>query len=128
MTKALLLAQASDPLSGGAGWIGAGLLGCVLAWLMFVHLPNKDKQMKDIISFFNENRDKMVEAHRQDLQQLNAIFRADFKETRADFVIALKENSNRLRDNTDHMEHLTKGLDKVCKLPSGMTSGEGKMM
>jgi hypothetical protein len=36
---AAFLAQSSDPLSGGAGWVGAGLLGAVLAWLLFVHLP-----------------------------------------------------------------------------------------
>lgn len=35
----ILLAQATDPLSGGAGWMGAGLLGLVLAWLLLKHLP-----------------------------------------------------------------------------------------
>ena len=38
-------APPADPISGGAGWVGAGLLGCVLAWVFFVHLPAKDKQM-----------------------------------------------------------------------------------
>jgi len=45
----LLIAQiAADPISGGAGWIGAGLLGAVLAWLMFVHLPGKDKLIREL--------------------------------------------------------------------------------
>src|SRR5689334_4997153 len=35
-----------DSLSGGAGWFGAGLLGLVLGWLLLVHLPSKDKQLK----------------------------------------------------------------------------------
>ena len=39
----------SDPLSGGAGWLGAGLLGLVLAWLLLKHLPEKDRQIKDLI-------------------------------------------------------------------------------
>lgn len=43
------VAQSSDPLSGGAGWMGAGLLGVVLAWLLLLHLPAKDKQMKEMI-------------------------------------------------------------------------------
>lgn len=49
---AILLAQASDPsdpLSGGAGWVGAGLLGAVLAWLLFIHLPAKDKLITNLM-------------------------------------------------------------------------------
>ena len=44
-----LIAQDPDVLSGGAGWAGAGLLGLVLSWLLLVHLPAKDKQLKEII-------------------------------------------------------------------------------
>jgi hypothetical protein len=39
-----MYAQAPDPLSGGAGWIGAGLLGLVLGWLLIIRLPANDKQ------------------------------------------------------------------------------------
>lgn len=48
---ALLLAEVSAPdiISGSAGWVGTGLLGSVLAWLMFVHLPGKDKMIKEIL-------------------------------------------------------------------------------
>jgi citrate synthase len=49
-----LLAQAADPISGGAGWIGAGLLGAVLCWLLLKHLPDKDKQTREIIAEFRE--------------------------------------------------------------------------
>lgn len=49
VSSVVLLAQiAADPISGGAGWIGAGLLGAVLAWLMFVHLPGKDKLIREL--------------------------------------------------------------------------------
>lgn len=36
-------------LPGGAGWVGAGLLGSVLGWMFFIHLPSKDKQLKELI-------------------------------------------------------------------------------
>lgn len=39
----------ADPVSGGAGWVGAGLLGLVLGWLLLIHLPAKDKQIKELI-------------------------------------------------------------------------------
>lgn len=45
----LLFAQAADPISGGGGWVGAGLLGLVLGWLLLVHLPAKDKQILGLI-------------------------------------------------------------------------------
>ncbi len=47
-----------DQVTGGAGWVGAGLLGSVLAWLLFVHLPAKDKQLKELL----EGKDKQIEA------------------------------------------------------------------
>lgn len=31
--------QSLDQLAGNGGWAGAGLLGAVLAWLLFWHLP-----------------------------------------------------------------------------------------
>lgn len=52
----MVIGQAGEPISGGAGWVGAGMLGSVLAWLLFVHLPSKDKQIKEMI----ESRDSLV--------------------------------------------------------------------
>ena len=51
---AILLAQ-MDPITGNSGWIGAGLLGAVLSWLMLVHLPAKDKQIREIMASHNES-------------------------------------------------------------------------
>lgn len=45
-----------DALGGGSGWIGAGLLGAVLAWLMFKHLPAKDQQLKDLVDVYVAER------------------------------------------------------------------------
>jgi hypothetical protein len=60
LTLAAIVAQAAPPtpdvISGGAGWAGAGLLGLVLGWLLFVHLPAKDKQIAELV----KSRDDMV--------------------------------------------------------------------
>lgn len=47
----LLWAQAANPdtLGGASGWVGAGLLGLVLAWLLLRHLPDKDRQLEKLI-------------------------------------------------------------------------------
>lgn len=57
----LLLAQAIEPISGGAGWVGAGLLGAVLAWLLLVHIPAKDKQIKDLIEAKDAQYERMLD-------------------------------------------------------------------
>jgi hypothetical protein len=77
LTLSVLMAQVSVPtpldgISGGAGWVGASLLGGVLSWLLFIHLPNKDKQIAGLI----ETRDALV-------KQLAADFRAGVMESEA---------------------------------------------
>lgn len=67
--------------------MGAGLLGLVLGWLMFIHLPAKDKQLQAVI----DNKDKVLndliqakdsrikevmEVKDQRIQQLSTDFRA----------------------------------------------------
>lgn len=56
----VFLAQVPDSLSGGAGWIGAGLLGAVLCWLLLKHLPAKDTQLEKLI---NDNAVRMERQH-----------------------------------------------------------------
>lgn len=55
----LLQAQTgqADPISGGAGWVGAGLLGLVLGWMFFWHLPAKDRQVERLLEIFTNERD-----------------------------------------------------------------------
>jgi hypothetical protein len=55
MLTVLILLFAADGLDalGGSGWVGAGLLGSVLLWIFFKHLPDKDKQMKHLIDDHN---------------------------------------------------------------------------
>lgn len=60
----LLLAQTTPPngLAGDSGWLGAGLLGLVLAWLLWVHLPAKDKQIRELIADKDTQLEKLITA------------------------------------------------------------------
>jgi DNA anti-recombination protein RmuC len=73
----------SGVLSGGAGWVGAGLLGLVLFWLLFRHLPEKDKQManfvekkddmlKHVANSFSERIKGVADQHTTTVKELNA--------------------------------------------------------
>lgn len=42
-----------DLSSDAAGWAGAGLLGMVLSWLLLIHLPAKDKQIRQSIQMLH---------------------------------------------------------------------------
>lgn len=90
MMLVILIAQAApaDPISGGAGWLGAGLLGLVLGWLLLIHLPAKDKQLatlieaKDshvniVIAAFKEEAREQRQAHREALNRVCDEFKSD---------------------------------------------------
>lgn len=80
--------QSVEALSGNSGWMGAGLLGLVLAWLLLKHLPSKDEQIKDLLKTkdtqienltgkYTAALDKAVADHKQALDKVVA----DHKET-----------------------------------------------
>lgn len=106
----ILLAQtATDPFSGGAGWVGTGLLGSVLGWLLFVHLPGKDKQILGLI----ESRDKLV-------HDLTENFRQSLKEFYDKTDIRDKERCEDFKQSlqkvVDHCEkELTTTLSAIHK-------------
>lgn len=89
-----ILAQSAtvDPISGGAGWVGAGLLGAVLAWLLLRHLPEKDKQTKEF-------SDKLVEVIKDNAKQTS--------ELQSGFRVALKQIADHCETE---MRQLTTGM------------------
>lgn len=57
----LLFAQEAAPTvtgAGIAGWSSFGLAGLILAWLLLKHLPDKDKQIKEMLG---DHRDAITE-------------------------------------------------------------------
>lgn len=60
-----ILAQSTpvDVIGGASGWVGTGLLGAVLSWLMFVHLPAKDKQAKELADTHSQRLDTLGAYH-----------------------------------------------------------------
>lgn len=82
----LLLAQATDPISGGAGWVGAGLLGAVLSWLLLKHLPEKDRQQKDLIDSHNSKTKEITDTHAACIRGINDHHERVLAQSREDFA------------------------------------------
>jgi PAS domain S-box-containing protein len=85
----LFIAQSSDPLSGGAGWAGAGLLGLLLAWLLLKHLPDKDRQLSELIKDYNERVERVREYYTRAMEVQSDRTDSKYKE-----VLALLTRNN----------------------------------
>lgn len=100
-----VFAQKSDALSGGAGWVGAGLLGAVLSWLLLVHLPSKDKQVKELLEGKDKQAAEIIAAFRQESKELRGEFREALSVIEAhsdrritELSLALRAEFERLND------------------------------
>lgn len=107
----LLLLAVLDPVStvvGTSGWVGAGLLGAVLMWVFFVHLPAKDKRDREkdellvaqhkehtaTIAALIEGKDRVLAEQRVDMlkaiHEMGAQFTGGIKEQRLDAHAAVE--------------------------------------
>lgn len=58
-----MIAEMIDPLAGGSGWAGAGLLGLVIYWLLFHHVPS-------LVKTFEKALDKVIQHCKEELQHI----------------------------------------------------------
>jgi PAS domain S-box-containing protein len=122
----VIVAQ-GDPISGGAGWVGAGLLGSVLLWLFFRHIPAKDAQFSDMVKERDATVKALAEAYGASLDKKDAIIKgmAEAHANSVDKVIKHCEKEGKEeRDATErrHQEGLQaaqRGLEHVVALIKG---------
>ena len=86
------IAQTTDPLSGGAGWVGAGLLGLVLAWLLLKHLPAKDAQFTALIDAHNHRIDAILAR----VEAKEVVLREEYRKALATVVKHCEDESQRV--------------------------------
>lgn len=87
----MMIAQVPvDPISGGAGWIGAGLLGLVLGWLLLMHLPAKAKESKEEREAFGKSLTELSNKFTTALDGQSERFNGRAEALRTDFASSLK--------------------------------------
>lgn len=110
----LLLSQSAESLAGGSGWVGAGLLGLILAWLLLVHLPGKDKQLKDLL----DSRDRLMS------EQLTAERTSCEKRHTENLTELRMEREARDRRHSEAMDEFAKIHDENKETRHGIKSVE----
>lgn len=121
----LFLAQVVDPVSGGAGWVGAGLLGAVLAWLLLKHLPDKDKQIQTMVEGKDLQIKTLMEVKDKQITDMLAVKNEQLKVQLSSHDLQLKTLLstqegliNRLhQENKDQLEKII----KHCKDEQSLT-------
>lgn len=78
----LVLAQAVDPISGGAGWVGAGLLGLVLGWFLLVRIPATDKMVREILKERDDEARELRESFSRSLDRVCSEFAREMERER----------------------------------------------
>lgn len=102
-TLAFLLAQTvaqttTDPISGGAAWVGNGILGGVLGWYLFVRTPATDKQLVSLIESRDAAIRQLVERHDVAIKDLTDRFTATVAEITIKHAEAEREQRHYFRD------------------------------
>jgi hypothetical protein len=103
---ALLSVESIDPISGGAGWVGTGLLGLVLAWLLLVHLPQKDRQIKEPIESKDARINTLLEQKWAALQAMST----DHKDTIEAMAGEFRSAAEGAHD------HCERGIERLASL------------
>jgi hypothetical protein len=69
MTRLFAQSPVPTDLSGATGWVGAGLLGAVLAWLLVRHIPSILSHYQTLIATMNSEHQTAVAAARKDYRE-----------------------------------------------------------
>ncbi len=108
----VLIAQ-TDTLSGGGGWLGAGLLGLVLGWLLLKHLPEKDRQFKEFLDGKDSAIAQQAKEHKEAVEALTKCHEAEQEKTRVAFEKAMEVVTAHCKEETRQMiEVFTKEVQR----------------
>lgn len=110
MEDFILMAQVVPDPYAVAEWIKTGLLGGVLGWLMFVHLPSKDKQIKEMNEASAVERGGLREEARKDREVMFAQFNSGLNQV----LVASRDMTERLSSEwKDDATSLKSSIDEL---------------
>lgn len=94
-----LLADATD-LSGASGWAGAGMLGMVLFWLLYRHIPQLTEgylsNVKGLSDAFKDSLEKVVAHCEAETKSMAASWRSEVDRLVTAIQTAKREEAERI--------------------------------
>lgn len=69
-----LIAQTIPNIDGAAGWTSFGIAGLVLSWLLLKHMPDKDRQLKELIDRHDMQMQELLDRHDKAENALSVTF------------------------------------------------------
>jgi hypothetical protein len=137
-----------ETFPGAPAWVGTGLLGGVLGWLLFVHLPSKDKQIAGLIADRDRAMTEKDERHDAHIKGLTDRFnetmtgivvrytdqererRADYREALAVVVSHCEKETSQtgaaIRKNLEGFTQLMEEVRDEMRRVRGDARGEGR--
>jgi hypothetical protein len=101
-----------EPLTG---WLGAGLLSAVLFWLLYIFLPQKDKQMRQLMADWQLERAQFFNEVKAMVAAAEAMYR---NEVSRDRDLFLEKSATIIYEIGRFRKEMEKALASVCKFDS----------
>lgn len=90
----------TDPLTGGSGWLGAGMLSLVIFWLLYKHIPSLMSthidQVNQLAATFKSSLDKVVEHCEEEMKGLSNAWTAEIDRLVAAIAKAKSDEADRI--------------------------------
>jgi hypothetical protein len=110
--------QDYSALVGGTGLGGLGLLGVILWWIAFKHLPAKDAQLATLVERHSLDVATVVKTHADALTQSRADFKESLKMVVDHCDSEMVRNDATIRDLNDSIRTMLKTGKEAGKLAS----------
>lgn len=114
----LILAQAGsgpDASAVASGWVGAGLLGLVLSWIFFKHLPAKDDQIERLIKSKDVAIKEMIEFKDKQIETNQEICKEEQKQAHQSHERQMEMLANTLQKQLDALGKSVMSLGEIIQ-------------
>lgn len=92
----------TDPLAGGSGWLGAGMLGLVIYWLLYKHIPalmsSHLEQVNQLSNAFKSSLSQVVAHCEEEMKGLAKAWTSEADRLVGSITKAKSEEADRIVD------------------------------
>lgn len=103
MHAVLVLQALPETPAGWVGWASALTSGAILYWLLFWHIPAKDKWIETIIATKDAQLREEISRSDKRMDAMATVFKAEMESSRSEFKDSLDAILSHCKDETGKM-------------------------